>query len=564
MNRIIFASRMLGIRRQAYRQVINIGLYSHGSSCIGTRFTSTGERNKSILEKLQDQHKVVRRRPKSEADASSGLGEFTDNESYQKHVLESSIEQQYDYLRFEDPSQSDIARAIYRKLQPITPNDSYVSCTTFDSKGNVVAVSRRYPKLKFLKENNLFPRDLRKIDTSSIDVVPLIMVRGDNSILINLLHIKAIIKKDRVMIFDTSNQLIAKKLGLFMYDLEMKLKTPVVVNGSAGTLCYEFRALESVLISVMSFLDSELKTHLATCGSILDELEDQIDRNKLRELLIKLKLLASFYQKALLIRDVLDEILESDEDLASMYLSEPKHYDKNVENPTDYQDLEMLLESYYNHCDEFVQRSGSLINDIKATEEIVNIILDANRNSLMLFELKVTVYTLGFTVATLVPAFYGMNLKNYIEDSELGFASVVLFSIIQGVIVTSYMFKRLQSVQRLTMMGGASMAPMKQKSNKLQVAHLAPKWLIQEPNIQKQKQQQKIQQKLQIQQSKVESARNSRFRFRNPWFSKRFPNRKRTWYNKWIYGDRNTKFDRPTSTEKDVIWRMINDDKPMK
>ncbi|CAH2350646.1 mitochondrial inner membrane magnesium transporter Mrs2p [[Candida] railenensis] len=504
------------------------------------RYSSTSQRNRSVLEKIQAEKsgKVVRKL-KSKGNT---VAEFTDNESYEQSNKQFSAEQDfqrpsanshangdpYNISKYDDPKFLSIANAVYRKLQPITPNDSYVSCTTFDSKGNVVAVSRRYPKMKFLKENNLFPRDLRKIDTSSIDVVPSIMVRSPNSILINLLHIKAIVKKDRVMIFDTSTPTIAKKLGLFMYDLEMKLKTGAVNNA----LPYEFRALETILISVMSYLDTDLRKHLQECGSILDELEDQIDRNKLRDLLIKSKSLASFNQKALLIRDVLDELLDSDETLAAMYLSEPKQYDPTVENPSDYQELEMLLEAYYNHCDEFVQQAGSLLNDIRATEEIVNIILDANRNSLMLFELKITVYTLGFAVATLVPAFYGMNLKNYIEESELGFGAVVVFSIIQGLIVTSYMFKKLRSVQKLTMMGGASMAPMKQKKtiSAFPTAHF---------------------------QHSLHQQWNRHWTISN-WA------RKKSWYHRFLYGDRNTKFDRPTSREKDVIWRMINDDKPMK
>ncbi|EMG45305.1 Inner membrane magnesium transporter MRS2, mitochondrial [Candida maltosa Xu316] len=302
---------------------------------------------------------------------------------------------------------------IFNKLKPITPSDLYVSCTVFDRLGNITAVSRKYPKMQFLKDNHLFPRDLRKIDTSSIEVVPVIMIRPSTAILVNLLHIKAIIKKDSVMVFDTSNSEIATKLGIFMYDLELKLKSP------SNNICYEFRALESILVSIMSYLEAEIKVHRRQCGLILAELEDEVDRQKLQELLVNSKKLSSFHQRAILIRDVLEELLDNDEDLAGMYLTDPK----NVSDPEEgnYEEIESILESYYRQCDEFVQQAGSLLNDIKATEEIVNIILDANRNSLMLFELKVTVYTLGFTVATLLPAFYGMNLKNYIEESNWGF-----------------------------------------------------------------------------------------------------------------------------------------------
>ncbi|KAG5416847.1 MRS2 [Candida metapsilosis] len=394
---------------------------------------------------------------------------------------------------------------ILNKLKPIQPSDLYVSCTVFDSKGNITSVSRKYPKMQFLKENHLFPRDLRKIDTSSIDVVPTIMIRPSNAILVNLLYIKAIIKKNSVMVFDTSNSEVATKLGILMYDLEMKLKA----SSNSTSMPYEFRALESILVSVMSYLEAEIKTYISSCGMILGELENQVDRKKLQELLIRSKQLSSFHQKALLIRDVLEELLENDEDLAGMYLSKPKVLGNEGEES--YDDLEMILESYYRQCDECVQQAGSLLNDIRATEEIVNIILDANRNSLMLFELKVTVYTLGITVATLIPAFYGMNLKNYIEDSNLGFAAVVVFSLIQGGIITWFNFKKLHKVQRLTMMGT--------NDNSMNIS----------------------------------STYSSAIR-KNGSFLRRLI------FGSGTYKRKN--FDRPTKREKDVIWRMINDDRP--
>lgn len=386
---------------------------------------------------------------------------------------------------------------ILNMVKPIVPSDLYVSCTTFNSSGDVTAVSKKYPKMAFLKANNLFPRDLRKVDTSAIDVVPSITVRPENAIIVNLLHIKAIIQKDNVKVFDTSNPAVASKLGLFMYDLEMKLKTQ-------STSPYEFKALESIFISVLSYLEAELHTHMSSCGMILSELEDHISRENLQDLLIKLKRLTSFYQRATLIRDVLEELLDNDEDLNGMYLTSYTKYDPSMD-VTDYSDVELILETYYKHCDEVVQQAGSLLSDIKATEEIVNIILDANRNSLMLFELKVTIYTLGFTVATLIPAFYGMNLKNYIEESYYGFGAVVVFSILQGILITMWNFKKLHRVQKMTMM------------------------------------------------SRTIDPGSLRFQGCLNWVRRR-------WWTKLFFG-RQTKFHKPTQKERDVIWRMLNDDK---
>ena len=358
----------------------------------------------------------------------------------------------------------------FLSLNTTKPNDLNISCTVFNEKGDIVAVSKPFQKWQFLKAHHLYPRDLRKIDSSPVDVVPDIIVKPE-CIVVNLLHVKALIEKDKVYVFDTTDQESAARLGVLMYDLESKLA------GSLNTVSsqpqsqsqtqtqtqpqpqpqpqpqsqpYEHNALESIFINVMSSLETEYRAHEMVCNEILLDLENQISRSKLRDLLIRSKDLTLFYQKSLLIREVLDELLENDEDMAGLYLTSPREPDPVTEE-LDVTDIEMLLETYYTQCDEFVQHAESLIRDIKSTEEIVNIILDANRNSLMLLELKVTIYTLGITVASLLPAFYGMNLKNFIEESNLGFAGVILMSAGMGYFITKKGFRALNSATRVAM-----------------------------------------------------------------------------------------------------------------
>ncbi|CAL9736997.1 magnesium transporter Mrs2p, mitochondrial [Monosporozyma servazzii] len=360
------------------------------------------------------------------------------------------------------------------QLKPIKPNDLFVSCTVFNSKGSIVKVSQKFNKWNFLRDHNLFPRDLRKIDSTSVDIIPTILVKP-HCILVNLLHIKALIEKDRVFIFDTINPESAIKLGVLMYDIESRLSQV----GPNSSNFYEHRALEIILINIMSSLEADFKLNSTVCKQILIDLENEVNRDKLRELLIKSKSLSSFYQKTFLIRQVLDDLLENDEDMAMMYLTDPRILPSNSDERTldqkgkdneedelDFADLEMLIENYYTQCDEYVQQSISLIEDIKSTEEIVNIILDSNRNSLMLLELKITIYTLGFTVASLLPAFYGMNLKNFIEESYYGFSGVMALSFIMGCLVVKANFKSLRSVTKLSMFTSTSELENKTLHNK--------------------------------------------------------------------------------------------------
>ena len=152
-----------------------------------------------------------------------------------------------------------------------------------------------------------------------------------------------------------------------MYDLEGKLRQKEM-SRQAGGLPYEFRALEAVLISVTGGLEGEFETVREPVVRVLRELEEDIDRDKLRHLLIYSKKLGTFEQKARLVRDSINDLLETDEDLASMYLTE--RFQGKSREDEDHTEVEMLLESYHKLCDEIVQVSGNLVSNIRNTEEM--------------------------------------------------------------------------------------------------------------------------------------------------------------------------------------------------
>lgn len=155
--------------------------------------------------------------------------------------------------------------------------------------------------------------------------------------------------------------------SVFMYDLEGRLQQKEVPR-AAGGLPYEFRALEAVLISVTSGLEGEFEGVREPVVRVLRELEEDIDREKLRHLLIYSKKLGTFEQKARLVRDAIDDLLDADDDLASMYLTERAQ--GKLRDEDDHTEVEMLLESYHKVCDEIVQVSGNLVSNIRNTEEM--------------------------------------------------------------------------------------------------------------------------------------------------------------------------------------------------
>jgi hypothetical protein len=86
-------------------------------------------------------------------------------------------------------------------------------------------------------QHGLLPRDLRKLEVGPQASSPSILVRK-SSILVNLLHIRALVKADKVLVFDVTNGGDSHAQSIFMWDLEGKLRQG---SKAMGGLSYELR-----------------------------------------------------------------------------------------------------------------------------------------------------------------------------------------------------------------------------------------------------------------------------------------------------------------------------------
>jgi len=68
-------------------------------------------------------------------------------------------------------------------------------------------------------------------------------------------------------------------------------------------------------------------------------------------------------------------------------------------------------------------------------------------------DLKFSIGTLGIGSGAFIAALYGMNLKNFIEESDIGFWGVTGWSMVFAGIVCAYGLTKLRKVQRVSMWG---------------------------------------------------------------------------------------------------------------
>ncbi|KAJ4479372.1 Mg2+ transporter protein cora-like protein [Lentinula aciculospora] len=335
------------------------------------------------------------------------------------------------------PAEEEAGKAaiLEKVMKGRQPTDLMLRCTVLDAEGNVKTISGQFKKSDLSVEHQLNPRDLRKIDSRVPNLVPTILVRKQ-AILVNILHIRALIKADTVVLFDTYGSADSRLHSVYLYHLEVTsfvdfycfLAENVFQHNlklKGGGLPYEFRALESTLLSVLSALEAEMVFIRTLVGGLLAELEDDIDHDRFKRLLHYSRRLASFHNRAKLVGEAIDEVLTQDEDLSAMYLTDKRN---GVEhNPLDHEELELLLESFSKQVEEIVNEVENLEANVQSTQEIVELILDSNRNALLALDLQVSIATFGVGTGALITGLLGMNacfLTNHFESHPYAFLAM--------------------------------------------------------------------------------------------------------------------------------------------
>ncbi|KAI7865878.1 hypothetical protein BDF14DRAFT_1821004 [Spinellus fusiger] len=329
---------------------------------------------------------------------------------------------------------------------PVKVGELRLRCSEFDSQGFFTSTEDEFRKTDFCQQHSLLPRDLRTIDTSSLYQKPSILVRSE-AILVNMAHLKALIKWDRVVLFNTYGSADSYNQNMFIYDLQERLRS------QKEELPFEFRTLEAMLIAVTSSLQSEMEVFEGPVNKLLNDLEnladieESVNGHQLRELLQYTKKLSKFEQDCLSIRDVLEELLDHDDDLAAMYLTAKKTNKPRASS--DHEEVELLLEAYLKQTEEIAAKASTLRSHMRSTEEIVQILLNVSRNSLIWYDIRLSIITLSATIVGVYGALFGMNLKNYFEDDPFAFGLVTGISLLSGVGVFAVSVRKLKTLAKI-------------------------------------------------------------------------------------------------------------------
>eukprot|EP00850_Spirogloea_muscicola_P001892 SM000007S20852 [mRNA] locus=s7:526812:534390:- [translate_table: standard] len=245
---------------------------------------------------------------------------------------------------------------------------------------------------QLLKSSGLGQRDLRRIDPSlwMTNSSPALLVR-DSAILLNLGSLRALVRHDRVLVFDYTSV----GARMFLEALQHRLRP----DSDGTAIPFEFEVVEAALISRTQRLERALCDVEPKVLNLLEVLPNKLTADALEELRTSKQALVELGAKAGALRQMLLEILEHDGDLKRMtaighqcvvnrdgVLECSNINDRDLAEESE-QEVEMLFEYYLqkrsagflitglSRCESFNGQAEKLLDSAKEMEDSIGISL---------------------------------------------------------------------------------------------------------------------------------------------------------------------------------------------
>lgn len=289
-----------------------------------------------------------------------------------------------------------------RMLDRRTRNMRHKGASRAADRGLPIPTLNVTPKQK-QTGNALTMRDMRQVDPAFTAKAALWVRR--NALVVSLVHVRAIILYNKMYLFDPDNDHVQRPIRYIQQRLADGTR-----NVEEIFVPFELRALEGILIHSCIHLERQFAEIEPRLIGILGELPRNINTEHLEQLRFYEQRLNHFCGHSRKVQHVLQSVLDEDEDMAGMYLTEMQKNPDVVRNPMDHDEAEMLLESYLQVLDDLTSKAELLNRAIDDTENLIEIHLDTMQNQLLLVNLLISVISTIFAFGTMIAGIFGMNL----------------------------------------------------------------------------------------------------------------------------------------------------------
>ncbi|KAL1561800.1 magnesium transporter MRS2-3-like [Salvia divinorum] len=287
-----------------------------------------------------------------------------------------------------------------------------------DSTGAVSEVGKQ----AVMQRTGLPSRDLRMLDTALS--YPSAIMGRDQAIVVNLENISAIITSTEMIFLNSKHpsltSFVDKMQQLFRHRRD-SYKAPAETMNNGGDqaeenaiLPFEFVALEACLQATCSSLDDETTRLEQEAHPALDKLTSQISNLNLDWVRVIKTRLAAITGRVQKVRDELEHLLDDDQDMAQMYLTDKLEDDDEDddarEQHLDVEELEMILEAYFVEMEGTLNKLLNLREMVESREEYIKTMLDVKQNQSLQTQVVINTTSLAVGTHIVLTGMFGMNI----------------------------------------------------------------------------------------------------------------------------------------------------------
>tara|TARA_R110002050_G_scaffold281091_1_gene428340 strand:- start:1716 stop:2873 length:1158 start_codon:yes stop_codon:yes gene_type:complete len=227
-------------------------------------------------------------------------------------------------------------------------------------------------------------RDLRPLQPLVQHRYSSALVRS-RSIIFLIFPYKAIIYHNKVEIFHSNDMQLSDTIRR-TFASRMRKTT---------STCFEMRALECLLIEVIEFWATEFEKIFPRTEALLSRISSRQSGEDLQMMLNMTHQLNYISHHVHNVVKAISEVLNSDEDMSRMYLTERSQEVPIFRAISDHEEVELLFETFQHAAMELEGRIGALKMDVHLTNQFLEIHFDSQRNKLMRFNIFLTTGTLA-------------------------------------------------------------------------------------------------------------------------------------------------------------------------
>jgi magnesium transporter len=299
--------------------------------------------------------------------------------------------------------------------------------------------------------------------------VPLVDVRPGKSVCFSFRRHRSLVHADRAIFFVPSiERLLAQPTGVrdvtqwqhirqvYHENLQCIRRSygERLASASSCPMPFEFQLGEIILDSIARQLTKKSDELRIEFDHVSERAYARITVTSLRELALLKEDVDKHKRNAELALKALGDLLAHDEDLVGMYLTDNRQRDLS-----DHVQVELLLEASTKQMAEVCRLASDLSDSVVTLESAVGFMLDAVRNELLAFEIRINIITMGLALGALIAGVFGMNVITGMEQHPQAFVLLTAGSVFAIGGVVAMAMKRLLRYRKVRL----------HRSNKLRI-----------------------------------------------------------------------------------------------